>query len=50
MKNQNVDVDYCGVVYLLRELIRSGVCSQREAKRIADRIAKQLSVSVIISL
>lgn len=50
MKNQNVDIDYCGIVNLLRELIRSGVCSQREAKRIADRIAKQLSVSIIIPL
>ncbi len=50
MKNQNVDIDYCGVINLLRELIRSGVCSRGEAKRIADRIAKQLSVSVMISL
>ena len=47
---QNVDVDYCGIVNLLRQLVAEEICTEREAKKIADRIAAQLRPTIILPL
>ena len=39
----NTNVNYCGVIILLRQLVASGYCTKKEAGRIAARIAKQVS-------
>lgn len=46
MKNANVD--YCGVIMILRRLVKDGICTQKEAKRIADRYATQNGVEIIL--
>jgi len=48
MKNE--DVDFCGVLNLLRQLIKDGKCSKQEAQKIAVRIAAQTGVDLIFSL
>lgn len=50
MNSQTVDLDYCGIVLLLRKLIDEGGCSRRETKRVAERIAAKFGVSVIFPL
>ena len=50
MAVRNVNVDYCGVVNLLRDLIKRGICTKAEAKKIAVRIAVQYGADIIISL
>ena len=49
MTIQNVDVDYCGIVNLLRQLVAEEICTEREAKKIADRIAAQLHTTIFLS-
>lgn len=46
----NVDVDYCGIVQLLRHLVAGGICTRREAKKIAARIAAQTGASIFLPL
>lgn len=46
----NANVDYCGIIILLRQLVQCGKCTEKEARRIAGRIAVQYAVDVIISL
>ena len=48
MKNE--DGDFCGVLNLLRQLIKDGKCSKQEAQKIAVRIAAQTGVDLIFSL
>lgn len=48
MKNE--DVDFCGVLNLLRQLIKDGKCSKQKAQKIAVRIAAQTGVDLIFSL
>ena len=50
MAVRNVNVDYCGVVNLLRDLIKRGICTKAGAKKIAARIAVQYGADIIISL
>ena len=50
MGSQNVNVDYCGIIVLLRKLVAEGICTAKEAKKIAARIAVQNGVSIIVSL
>ena len=47
MTVQNADIDYCGMVILLRHLIQSGACTRKEAKKVALRLASQSSITVI---
>lgn len=47
---QNVDVDYCGIVQLLRQLVADGICTRREAKKIAARIAVQTGANIFLPL
>ena len=46
----NVNVNYCGVILLLRKLVESGHCTKKEANRIAARIAKQTGAAIILSI
>lgn len=50
MSSQNANVDYCGIIVLLRKLVAEGICTAKEAKKIAARIAAQNGVSIIVSL
>ena len=47
MTIQNVDVDYCGIINLLSQLVTEGICTEGEAKKIAVRIAAQLHTTII---
>ena len=47
---QSEEIDYCGIIILLRQLVQCGKCTEKEARRIAARIAVQYAVDVIISL
>ena len=42
----NANVNYCGVIILLRKLVGSGHCTKKEANRIAARIAKQTGLTL----
>ncbi len=46
---QNVNIDYCGIVNLLRFLVQNGTCTQREARKIASRIAAKIGADIILS-
>ena len=50
MTIQNVDIDYCGIINLLRQLVAEEICTEREAKKLATRIAAQLQPSIILPL
>ncbi len=50
MKTGTADLDYCGITNLLRVLVRQGHCTERAAKKIAKRIARQLDVSITFFL
>ena len=47
---QNADIDYCGIVQLLRHLVVNGICTRREAKKIAARIAAQMGANIFLPL
>ncbi len=49
MTAQNNNVDYCGIIVLLRHLIQNGNCTEKEAKKIASRIVKQYGINIILS-
>ena len=46
----NANINYCGVIILLRKLVASGHCTKKEANRIAARIAKQTGADIILSI
>ena len=46
----NANINYCGVIILLRKLVTSGHCTKKEANRIAARIVKQTGADIILSL
>lgn len=46
----NANVNYCGVIILLRKLVSSGHSTKKEAGRIAVRIAKQTGADIILSI
>ena len=46
----NANVNFCGVIVLLRKLVASGHCTKKEANRIAARIAKQAGADIILSI
>lgn len=50
MTVRNANVDYCGVVNLLRDLVKRKICTKAEAKKIAAWIAVQYGADIIISL
>lgn len=44
------NLDYCGVIILLRQLVRIGKCSDSEATKIATRIAAETGADIIFPL
>lgn len=40
----NTNIDYCGVLNLLRQLVAVGACTNTEAKQIARKVARNLGV------
>ena len=46
----NPNVDFCGVIQLLRQLVERGHCTVDEATKIAARIAIHNKVEIIISV
>ncbi len=46
----NKNVDYCGILNLLRQLVAAGAFTYTEAKRIAARISQETGADVLISL
>ncbi len=48
MTERNVNVDYCGIVNLLRHLVKNSLITEKEAKKIAARIAVENQVDIIL--
>lgn len=46
----NQNVDFCGVIQLLRQLVERGLCTVNEATKIAARVAVNNKVDIIISV
>lgn len=44
------NLDYCGIVILLRQLVKGGKLSEREATEIAAHIAYKTRVDIIFTL
>lgn len=50
MSGRNVNIDYYGVILILRHLVSREICSRREAEEIVARIATQYGANLIIFL
>lgn len=48
MSGRNANIDYCGVIRILRHLVVKGICTEKEARKNADRIAAQYGADIII--
>ena len=44
------NVDYCGIVNLLRQLVEKNLLTRTEAKKIAARIAAEEQVDIVLFL
>ena len=44
------NLDYCGIIILLRELVKTGKCNKGEAAKIAARIADKNGADIIFPL
>ena len=44
------NLDYCGIIMLLRQLVKIGKCTKEEAAKIAARIAAETGANIIFSL
>ena len=42
----SVNANYCGAILLLRQLVEAGHCTEKEATRIAVRIARQTGAGI----
>ena len=42
----SVNANYCGAILLLRQLVETGHCTEKEATRIAALIARQTGVNI----
>lgn len=40
----NPNIDYCGVLTLLWQLVAAGTCTNTQAKQIARKVAKNIGV------
>lgn len=48
MSSQNVNLDYCGIVNLIRHLLQNGACTEQEAQKIASRIATISGADIVL--
>lgn len=44
--NMSKNVNYCGTILLLRQLVEGGYCTKKEAARIASKIARQMGADI----
>lgn len=44
----NVNIDYLGILELLRQLEKQGVITRTESKKIAGHIAKKTGANIVI--
>lgn len=44
------NVDYCGIVNLLRQLVEKDLLTKQEAKKIAARIAAEDQIDIVLFL
>lgn len=44
------NIDYCGIVNLLRQLVAKYLLTRQEAKKIATRIATEEQVDIVLFL
>lgn len=44
------NLDYCGIIILLRQLVKTGKCSEGEADKIATRIAAETGADILFPL
>lgn len=40
------NLDYCGIVFMLRRLVVAQVCTEKEARNIAARIAADMDTDI----
>lgn len=50
MDRSDKNVDYCGIIILLRQLIAAGHCTKAEGQKIAARIAVAYDINIIYPL
>lgn len=50
VESTSPDINYCGMIVLLRKLLEYGCITEKELKMIAARIATEIHVTVIISI
>ena len=50
MSEKNVNIDYCGIVNLLQYLVEHGHCTEKEAQKISERVAKKLGADIILNI
>lgn len=48
MTVQNVNIDYCGIITLLKNLVQIGKCTEKEAQKIASYLFVQDGVEIIL--
>lgn len=44
------NIDYCGIVNLLRQLVKKDLLTRQEARKIAARIAAEEQVDIVLFL
>ena len=44
----NSNINYCGVMQLLRRLVEQGICTEAESKAVAARIAAETGADIIL--
>lgn len=47
MERTDKDVDYCGIIILLRQFIAAGHCTKAEGQKMAAQIAVAYDVNII---
>ena len=48
--HKNANIDYCGIIMLLRAIKKTGALTEKELRKIAVRLAAEMSADIIISL
>ena len=47
---ENANLDFCGIVNLIKALEDANACTKEEAKKVARRIASKIGADIILSL
>lgn len=46
----SANLDFCGIINLIKALIEANACTEEEAKKVARRIASKLGADIILSI